>query len=42
MTFEVKLYFMKYLCLLNVNINRKVYQSRFINECASRKKAKIP
>ena len=27
MSFEVKLYFMKYLCLLNVNINIKFNQN---------------
>ena len=28
--------------LLNVNIHRNLYQNRFINECATNKKAKIP
>ena len=33
---------MKNLRLHNVSIHRKFYQNRFINECARKKKAKIP
>ena len=42
MTFEVTLDFMKKLCLENVSIHRNFEQNRFINECARKKKAKIP
>ena len=33
---------MKNLRLHNVSIHRNFYQNRFINECARKKKAKIP
>ena len=42
MTYEVILYFIKKLRLYIVSIQRNVYQNRFINECANKKKAKIP
>ena len=42
MTSEVILHFMKNLRLHNVSIHRNFYQNRFINECARKKKAKIP
>ena len=40
-TFEVILYFMKYLHLYNVSIHRKFYQNRFINKCARNDLAQI-
>ena len=33
---------MKKVRLLNLSIHRNRYQNRFINECARKKKAKIP
>ena len=39
MTIEVIFF---YLQLPNVSIHRLFYQNRFINECAIKKKAKIP
>ena len=41
MTFEVILYFIKSLLLHNVNIHINLYQNRFMNEYARKKKAKI-
>ena len=35
-------YFIKKMCLHNVNIHINFYQNRSINECARKKKAKIP
>ena len=42
MTFEVILHFMKRLRLNIASIHRNFYQNWFINECARKKKAKIP
>ena len=42
MTFEVILDFLNSLRLHNVSIHRDFEQNQFINECARKKKAKIP
>ena len=42
MTFEVILYFFLKMRLYIVSIQRNFYQNQFINECARKKKAKIP
>ena len=42
MTLEDILNFIKNMCLHNVSIHTNFYQNRFINECARKKKAKIP
>ena len=39
---EVILYLRKYLRLYNVSIHKYLFQNRFINEYARKKKAKIP
>ena len=41
MTFEAILYFMKNLRLHNVGIHGNLYQNRFVNEYARKKKGKI-
>ena len=42
MTSEVILNFIKNLHLHNVSIHRNFFKNRFINECAKKKKDKIP
>ena len=42
MTFEVILEYMNTLCLHNVSIHRNFEPNQFINECARKKKPKMP